>query len=121
MKHGEGFKLMTYQCTTCGHSETIWNSRDGVTPFCIRCLACGRPDAQHVNWKADVYAPDHVPKKGDRVFIDLPESLKRPLALRNIERMKGTEYEVPPEEREAIVQEMIADFHPDEPFLIIMP
>jgi len=30
-RHAEAFKLMIYACS-CGHRETIWNSRDGVTP-----------------------------------------------------------------------------------------
>lgn len=65
----EGFHLMTYQCRN-GHEETIWNSRNGITPFIVGCQRC-KQDSQHIYWNRDVYAPDHKPKKGDRIFIDL--------------------------------------------------
>lgn len=60
---------MTYQCRN-DHEEIIWNSRNGITPFIVGCQRCEQ-DSQHVHWNRDVYAPDHKPKKGDRIFIDL--------------------------------------------------
>lgn len=67
--HGEAFKLMTYACA-CGHRETIWNSRDGVTPFGMECQSCGGMDVRHVDWKRDVYAPHHKLHKGQRFWRD---------------------------------------------------
>lgn len=65
---------MWYACK-CGHQERIWNSRDGVTPFCTMCPSCGSPNdvgsLQHVRWRDDVYAPDHKPAPGQRVWIDM--------------------------------------------------
>lgn len=69
MKYSTAYCLMAYQCSE-GHKEIIWNSRDGVTPFIIRCRKCTN-NSQHVEWENDTYVPDHKPKKGDRVFIDL--------------------------------------------------
>lgn len=85
--HKEAFMLMRYQCCGtyiggmtvnqppmarspgCGHREVIWNSRDGVTPFCMTCPSCGG-DLQHVNWGADIYAPEHKPNYGQGVWRD---------------------------------------------------
>ena len=36
-RHAEAFALMPYACKVCGNFEWLWNSRDGVTPFCISC------------------------------------------------------------------------------------
>jgi hypothetical protein len=67
--HKEAFSLMNYGCK-CGHTEVIWNSRDGVTPFQVPCPSCGK-DLIHVAWKNDKYAPDHKPHFGQRMFINL--------------------------------------------------
>jgi hypothetical protein len=88
-QHKEAFCLMTYVCQGrydytgrqrtgsgriprtqgCGHRETFWNSRDGVTPFGTTCPSCGG-DLQHVNFAGDVYAPDHKPHHGQGVWRD---------------------------------------------------
>lgn len=87
--HAEAFCLMGYVCTGrvdpsqtfrsndgrllrtpgCGHRETFWNSRDGVTPFGMGCPSCGG-DLQHMNWGADTYAPDHKPHHGQGIWRD---------------------------------------------------
>lgn len=90
--HGEAYMLMTYRCDGmagglaaaagrerrgCGASEVVWNSRDGVTPFMIGCRHCGG-EAKHVDWQGDVYAPNHQPELGDRIFVDLDPELALP-------------------------------------------
>ena len=60
---------MQYECQTCRFIEVLWNSRDGVTPFVIRCRRCGA-DAQHVNWNRDRRIPEYKPSPGERVFRD---------------------------------------------------
>lgn len=79
---GEAFMVMEYRCNPptqrfgtierphCGHSEWIWNSRDGITPYVVGCRFCPG-EAHHVNWPRDRYVPDHVPMVGDRIFVDL--------------------------------------------------
>lgn len=75
--HADAFMLQTYRCPACEHTEKVWNSRDGVTPFMIRCRHCGG-EANHIHWHADEYLPDHVPAVGDRIFVDLdPEEALR--------------------------------------------
>jgi hypothetical protein len=116
--HAEAFKIMTYRCKICRFSEKIWNSRDGVTPFCVKCPNCKKDAHHHVDWHEDIYAPDYIPLPGERVFIDFPESLKPVTARRRIQSMKGTKYEVPENEFAEMVQIIISDFHPGTPYLI---
>ena len=68
--HPEAFCLMRYRCESCRLAETLWNSRDGVTPFIISCLHCGG-SAVHTNWREDVRMVDFVPTQGMRIFVDL--------------------------------------------------
>ena len=74
--HKEAFCLMWYQCKTCGGRVRIWNSRDGVTPFGVRCRAggCASIDMLHADFRADLCVPDHVPEVGDLVFVDMTEA-----------------------------------------------
>ena len=64
----EAMCLMWYECKSCGTNERIWNSRPRVTPFVINC-ECGG-EMNHVHWHLDEFAPNHTPKKGDRIFVD---------------------------------------------------
>lgn len=116
--HVEAFKLMTYRCKSCGFTEILWNSRDGVTPFCVTCPKCGKLDQEHINWRGDVYAPEHIPESGQRIFIDFPESLKVVTARRRIQSAKGTKFEVPPERYDETMKDIIASFQPGEPYII---
>ena len=69
-QHGEAFCLMWYLCDDCGHKERIWNSRDGVTPFSLRCPSCGEFKLQHWQWQLDEPAKDHDLVPGQRFFRD---------------------------------------------------
>ena len=68
-QHAEAFALMVYTDQTTGEEELLWNSRDGITPFCITSRAGN--EARHTHWRRDEPAPLHVPAVGDRVFVDL--------------------------------------------------
>lgn len=116
--HTEAFKLMTYRCKSCGFTEVLWNSRDGVTPFCITCPNCGKLDQEHINWRDDIYMPNHIPEKGQRIFIDFPESLKVVTARRRIQSAIGTEFELTPGRHKEALKEIIASFQPGEPYII---
>ena len=111
--HGEAFCLMRYICEDCGHSEVVWNSRDGVTPFGMRCRQCRSINMMHRNWHEDIYAPNHVPHDGQGIWIDMPESLKPVLA-----RMRAAAFEGPEEERAALIRALIDDLQPGTPWLI---
>jgi hypothetical protein len=68
-RHAEAYCLMTYTADDGSEQETVWNSRDGVTPFVIT-LRSGKT-ASHLNWQADRRVPDHIPEPGSRMFVDL--------------------------------------------------
>lgn len=100
--HGEAFMLMTYACE-CGHRETIWNSRDGVTPFCMNCPSCGGSTLRHVDWQRDVYAPDHKLHKGQRFWRDgTPDEAER-IMRRRIYLMRD-QYPCTPEKEVELIR-----------------
>lgn len=113
-KHKEAFCEMTYKCNSCNKKEIIWNSRDGITPFVVSCRYCGK-DAIHVEWNNDKAVIDKVIKKGDRIFIDFPESLKRPFAITEFEKTKN---EADLKFRDEIIKNIIECFIDGEPYLI---
>ena len=119
-KHKEAFCLMQYICERCFGSEILWNSRDGVTPFIIHCRMCGGA-MKHENWKSDRYAPDHVPFPGQRIFIDMPESLKLPAIRWKFVLAKGTQFEIRPEQQKEATQELLKGFREHEPWIIEWP
>lgn len=91
--HKEAFCLMQYRDRVTGEVETLWNSRDGVTPFVI--VSRGGNEAEHINWKQDVCRPNWRPKNGDRIFVDASSEpdVMRKKALSYVEkhwdRMRG--------------------------------
>lgn len=92
--HHEAFAIMQYACKACGHYEKIWNSRDGVTPFCMLCPSCGEGSLYHVNFKQDIYAPDHKPHVGQRMWIDLTPERAAFYAQQQIKSAKEQGYEM---------------------------
>lgn len=94
--------LMNYACE-CGHREIIWNSRDGVTPFCATCPSCGRATLRHVDWGSDTYAPNHKPHRYQRFWRDGTPDEAEAIMRRRIETMKDT-YPTTPEYAERLIQ-----------------
>lgn len=96
-RHIEAFCLMWYACK-CGHQERIWNSRDGVTPFCTRCPSCGSPNdlgsLRHVRWREDAYAPDHKPTFGQRVWVDMTRAAAEEYARGRIAAAREAGHEI---------------------------
>ena len=115
MKHGEGFNLMQYHCKQCGRMETLWNSRDGVTPFGLNCRVCGGK-SYHENWSRDVHDPDFGKqlKLGMfptmRVFVDMKREKLQGYIVERLIRAEGSQYEPPPrgsKEREDLIERII--------------
>ena len=98
---GEAFMLMQYACKDCGHRETIWNSRDGVTPFGCGCPSCGQI-MNHVNWPQDIYAPNHTLHLHQKFWRDGTPDEAEAIIRKRIEQMRG-KYPCTPEEEEALV------------------
>lgn len=104
--HAEAFMLMTYQCEKCGHVERIWNSRDGVTPFCITCGVCKAVGgtSRHINWGNDEYIPGHKLTLGERYFRDGTPDEAEAIVRSRIE-LFGKEFPRPEEDFERMVQD----------------
>ena len=80
--HGEAFKHMIYTCTKCSRNLSIWNTRDGVTPFAISCrFKCCEGDMMHGNWDTDRYDPLYRPKVGDFIWGDFQVTENEALEL----------------------------------------
>lgn len=121
-QHGEAYALMQYECKQCHAVERIWNSRDGVTPFIVDCRDCGG-EATHARWNEDVYAPDHVPALGSRMFVDLTQERRNALAVKTAERYWETY--PPSREQFATVEDLAAmlashGVAPGEPDLVVV-
>lgn len=112
--HAEAFCLMWYACK-CGHQERIWNSRDGVTPFCALCPSCGSPDEmgtlQHVRWRDDLYAPEHEPTHGQRIWIDMTREAAEAYVDRRIAVVKasGVPGDIGNARREALIKDVLGE------------
>lgn len=83
LNHAEAFCLMLYRAKD-GHEEWLWNSRDGVTPFCI--MSRNGQEMQHVEWHRDSFQPNRQPKVGDRIFVDVTRELAEPKLREYIDR-----------------------------------
>lgn len=83
-RHVEAYCLMQYEDTVTGEIEIIWNSRDGVTPFVI--TSKNGNEARHINWNQDLYNKDYLPVPGERIFVDMTESLARESAEKLVEK-----------------------------------
>lgn len=128
--HGEAFCLMYYQCQTCRHMERIWNSRDGVTPFGMCCTKCGRSSLdggmQHVAFGLDERAPKFrlcVP--GQYFWRDGTPEEAAAIMRERLDSCIGTQYEVTPERRAALIQSCLdgtcSEFPPGWPKLDRVP
>lgn len=113
-RHGEAFCLMWYACS-CGHQERIWNSRDGVTPFCTTCPSCGSPkdlgSLTHVRWPEDTYAPDHKPTAGQRQWVDMTREAAEVYARSRIATARERGYEIGEDRFEPLVQSIMGAEH----------
>jgi len=70
-RHGEAFALMLYEGQQSKRVVTVWNSRDGVTPFMVDIDG---EIYQHILWDRDRRMPDHKLKPGDYFFRDTTQA-----------------------------------------------
>ena len=114
--HAEAYCLMKYKCEKCGTVETIWNSRDGVTPFIINCEKCNG-HMQHIDWNADERKTNYIPKIGQRVFIDMPvdyyKVFCRVRAKQIKDNVKGNT-----DKLQKIYNNLVKEYNKNEPFII---
>lgn len=84
-KHKEAFCLMIYENKDGSIQETLWNSRDGVTPYIIRDRS-GSIELTHVKWGWDHCVPNHKPRPGDRIFASITLEKARESRTRYVEK-----------------------------------
>lgn len=68
--HQEAYCLMLYVSEDGLEKEILWNSRDGVTPFCIPNRD-GTKTMGHTDWHLDRCVPNFIPLDGMRVFATI--------------------------------------------------
>jgi hypothetical protein len=91
---------MQYQCEKCKTLEVVWNSRDGVTPYIIKCRRCNG-EMSHVRWDQDDCFPTYVPYPDERVFVNTPKDVARLYAKMRIKLFTERRLASPPEDEEA--------------------
>lgn len=75
---------MKYATEDGSEVEWLWNSRDGVTPFCISNRA-GDKMMNHVQWELDRRLLNYQPLPGERIFIDLTREIAQQWAEQRVE------------------------------------
>ncbi len=116
--HAEAFCVMKYRCGNCGTEERIWNSRDGVTPFIVSCSRCRTGRMEHVDWQYDSYEPDHIPRKGERMFVDTPESLRLPLTRMSIVMISRNMGETPDLDEKRVREIADHNYRKGSPYIV---
>lgn len=93
----EAFCLMYYENEETKIGFTVWNSRNGVTPFNV--YEDGKQYV-HTHWRLDSpiinsgYVKSSILKKGQRIFRDVTKEEAKQFAIKRLNSAKGTEYEV---------------------------
>lgn len=114
--HKEAFCMMTYFCKNCNRSERIWNSRDGVTPFGCHCRCGG--SMQHISWSQDRRDPEHLPKRGDRIFIDIPKEVHALYMKIRVNEFWNDPNIPKPGTREETIKALLETYRKEDPFLL---
>lgn len=118
--HAEAYCLMTYECVKCGQREQIWNSRDGITPFFIRCAKCDG-EAKHVEaQRLDRRYRDFKPQAGVRIFIDMPYAQAFDIALRRYEQMLQRQYPCDDMPKDQFLRMILEGVKPGDPALVLV-
>jgi hypothetical protein len=87
--HKEAYCLMRYRTDDKSESETLWNSRDGVTPFTIMNRDKTKR-MSHVDWNLDRADQMYIPPPGMRIFVSATEELVRDALKQYIDEFWGT-------------------------------
>jgi hypothetical protein len=119
--HVEAFCLMKYQTLDGRETEILWNSRDGVTPFCI--VSKSGKEMRHVDWRSDKQVVDYQPKPGERIFKDMSPERAREIAAKRVERWwDDPEYPIKDKfpSKEAAVEDLLksSDLAPGAPDVV---
>lgn len=110
-RHKEAFCLMKYVAEDNSEVEWIWNSRDGVTPFCVHNRA-GDKILRHSDWHLDRRILDYQPVPCERVFVSLSLERATQRAWRMVEQCwdRDTQMSQRFTTKENAVQELIKSY-----------
>jgi hypothetical protein len=73
----------------------------------------------HVEWEKDEYVPDHKPKKGDRIFVDLTVEKSREYAQRMLDE-HWDEFKIEGRSKEEQLEMMVDDFEEGQPDILVV-
>lgn len=122
--YSEAFMLMTYQSDDGTIKELIWNSRDGITPFCVDTRD-GQQMMQHVEWRRDEYRPDYKPPSGSRIFVNLTIERAKEKRRHYVEKRWGARMAATWASKEDAIEELaqhdMESFAPCTPDLVVVP
>lgn len=83
--HAEAFRLLRYMSHDSSIIEHVWNSRDGVMPFCIPAKD-GKTLLNHAGLHTSVYAPQYQPQIGERILVSATPETAWLVAEKEVER-----------------------------------
>lgn len=118
MTHQEAYCRMEYKRPTENEIVVIWNSRDGVSPFCAHIDGV---EYQHINWQLDQYQRYWVPDVGDYIFMDTDYATWEKFEKDNVERnWDHPQYPMSQtfSTKEEALVELMKEFRPGEPMTI---
>lgn len=97
----------------------IWNSRDGVSPFCCQI---GAVEYEHVDWGMDRRVVDYVPPVGSHIFVDWTIDDQREHAEWMVKHHWGTgeEYDIAKAfaTKGEFIEGMLKEFRPGQPKIV---
>lgn len=111
--HKEAFMLLFYQCTSCGHAEPIWNSRDGEIPPMVKCKCGGF--MEHKQDGPSVRVVGYTVEPGHRYITDATREDFEVRMKEIIDRYDGTSWEIPASEKPEWLKSMMEDYYRGAP------
>ncbi len=117
-EHAEAFNLMKYKCETCNVVQTLWNSRDGVTPYIVNCKQCNGKSVHLIG--QDTHDPEFGNKLREgmfpsmRVFVNMTKEKAMTFAERRLKAFESSKYAPPAEgtsEREELLTNVTEDIY----------
>lgn len=119
----EAYMLMYYENPETKMGFMVYNTRDGVTPFCV--FEDGK-EYQHTHWGMDkrpneAYVKSTIMVPGQRIFRDVTPEEGRNFAIARLRQAKGTPYEVAEgsDRWNELLESLTKDFSkPGEPIMV---
>jgi hypothetical protein len=104
--HKEAFSHMTYTTRDLQNQISVWNSRDGVTPFVI---FVGGLEYHHTNWNGDREDPNYQLKVGDHIFVTINKEMATKIAEERHEYLWNERGEKSDKEKRNELHRMLED------------